>query len=109
MSQSASSYLCSIPLRTKDVNCSGLVLRKGDVFVQGIVHMCNNPNDWIKPGKFTPEQFDSKSPFSLTPSGKKRNKFSLLLSLQAIALASEFHSYKCKQSFTTEIAPPYEV
>ena len=54
---------------TKDVNCGGLVLRKGDVFVQGIVHMCNNPNEWIEPGKFMPERFDSNSPFSLTPSG----------------------------------------
>ena len=54
---------------TKDVNCGGLVLRKGDVFVQGIVHMCNNPNEWIEPGKFMPERFNSNSPFSLTPSG----------------------------------------
>lgn len=39
-------------------------------------HLCKNPNEWIEPNKFIPERFDSKSPFSQTPSGGKRNPFS---------------------------------
>lgn len=61
---------------TKEVNVGGLVLREGDTFVNGISHMCNAPSEWIEPGKFMPERFDSNSPLSLTPSGQKRNTFS---------------------------------
>ena len=42
----------------------------------GIAHLCNNPKEWIEPGKFMPERFDNTNPLSLTPSGQKRNTFS---------------------------------
>ena len=60
----------------KDVNINGLVMRKGDTFLMGVVHMCNNPNEWIEPTKFIPERFDSNSPYFLTPGGQKRNTYS---------------------------------
>ena len=39
-------------------------------------HLCNNPDEWIEPGKFIPERFNSESKYYPTPRGTKRNPYS---------------------------------
>jgi len=52
---SQSSTVCMM----KDVDCGGLVLKKGDAISISMEHFGRNPAEWQEPKKFIPERFDS--------------------------------------------------
>jgi len=52
---SYSSTVCMM----KDVDCGGLVVRKGDPISISMMHLGRNPAEWQKPKEFIPERFDS--------------------------------------------------
>jgi cytochrome P450 len=58
------------------IQCGPLKMRKGDPFSVGMYALCNNPDEWIEPGRFIPERFDKNSEYFLTPGGKTRNPYS---------------------------------
>ena len=69
-------YFSSSIARSETVPTGQLSIRKGDFVSISMFHLCNNPDEWIEPGKFIPERFNPDSKYFLTPSGKRRNPFS---------------------------------
>ena len=62
----------------EDTKLGGITFRKGDWFVVSSYALHLDSNQWQKPLEFIPERWDSDSPISLTPSGKKRNRHSFI-------------------------------
>ena len=60
----------------QDVTIGKLKIQKGAPIFIAIQEMHNNKDEWIEPFNFIPERFDPKSPYFLTPGGKRRNTFS---------------------------------
>ena len=85
-------YFSSPIAMSETVQVGPLSLRKGDLVVILIYHLCNNPNEWIEPEKFIPERFSSESKYFLRPDGKKRNpySFSPFLGGQRICMGKTF-------------------
>lgn len=69
-------YYSSSVRMSETVQCEKLKIRKGDVMTIVMSHLCNDPAEWIEPGRFIPERFSQDSPYFLTPEGKRRNPYS---------------------------------
>lgn len=50
-------------------------MKAGDIFVIDMYHLHRNKTQWIEPDLYNPDRFDSKSPYYLTPEGKRRHTF----------------------------------
>ena len=62
---------------SEDIEINGIHIYKGMEFHVSIQHLQTNFREWKEPEKYIPERFDPESPWSLTPSGEKRNPYSL--------------------------------
>ena len=58
---------------TKDIVLNGVTIKKGMELALAIQYVHKIPREWQEPLKFIPERFDPESPWSLTPSGGRRN------------------------------------
>ena len=85
-------YYTSTIRMSENVKAGKLSIRKGDPIVINLGRMQNHPKEWQEPEKFIPERFDSKSPYFLTPDGKRRNtySFSPFLGGQRICIGKTF-------------------
>jgi cytochrome P450 len=62
-------------MMTEDVKIGQYTLKAGDIFVIDMYHLHRNKTQWIEPDLYNPDRFDSKSPYYLTPDGKRRHTF----------------------------------
>ncbi len=58
---------------SEDIEINGVVIKKGTEIFLSIQYLHLNAKEWKDPLKYIPERFDPESPWSLTPSGGKRN------------------------------------
>ena len=85
-------YYSSSIRMSEQVQAGKLHIRKGDPLFINMGRMHNHPSEWQEPDRFIPERFDPKSPYFLTPGGKRRNTFSFspFLGGQRICIGKTF-------------------
>jgi len=61
---------------SEDTQIGQYNFKKDHIFFISIIFQHHNPKEWIEPEKYIPERFSPKSPYYLTPDGKKRHAMS---------------------------------
>mmetsp|Transcript_30642 Transcript_30642/g.30119 ORF Transcript_30642/g.30119 Transcript_30642/m.30119 type:complete len:104 (+) Transcript_30642:596-907(+) len=61
---------------TDDMQIGSYKIRAGDGFAIDMFRLHRNKDQWKDPESFIPDRFDPKSPYFLTPAGKKRHPMS---------------------------------